>query len=74
MTDERDDKDNDDVDWLRDAFERANRGDNGTVSDAERPAFNPFATGPMEPLPRDVASPPPPPVEPPARQTVGGRP
>lgn len=45
MTDN--DKDNDDarddVDWLRDAFNRAIQGDNGTVPDATRPAVNPFA-------------------------------
>jgi hypothetical protein len=42
------DKDNengkhDDVDWLRDAFDRAVRGDNGTASDTSRPAIDPFA-------------------------------
>lgn len=59
MTDN--DKDNDDarddVDWLRDAFDRAIQGDNGTVPDASRPAVNPFAgltptgdTAPIEPV------------------------
>lgn len=42
------DKDNDgekrdDVDWLRDAFDRAIRGDNGTAPDTSRPAIDPFA-------------------------------
>jgi hypothetical protein len=42
------DKDNengkrDDVDWLRDAFDRAVRGDNGTAPDTSRPVINPFA-------------------------------
>ncbi len=42
------DKDNennkrDDVDWLRDAFDRAVRGDNGTASDTSRPVIDPFA-------------------------------
>jgi hypothetical protein len=41
------DKDNDDkrddVDWLRDAFDRAVRGDNGTAPDTNRPAIDPFA-------------------------------
>ena len=39
------DKDNennkrDDVDWLRDAFDRAVRGDNGTASDTSRPVID----------------------------------
>lgn len=33
----------DDVDWLRDAFDRAVRGDNGTASDTSRPVIDPFA-------------------------------
>lgn len=40
--DNEDDKRND-VDWLRDAFERAVSGDNGTASDTSRPAIDPFA-------------------------------
>ena len=40
--DNEDDKRND-VDWLRDAFERAVSGDNGTASDASRPVIDPFA-------------------------------
>jgi len=44
----RDDDSRDDADWLKDAFDRALRGDNGTAPDAKRPAASPFggpATG-----------------------------
>jgi hypothetical protein len=57
MTDNDKDEPRDDVDWLKDAFERALQGDNGTVPDATRPAVNPFAgltptgdTAPIEPV------------------------
>jgi hypothetical protein len=46
MTENEKDNDNDkhdDVDWLRDAFDRAVRGDNGTAPDTNRPAIDPFA-------------------------------
>lgn len=35
-----------DSDWLKDAFERALRGDNGVAPDAARPAANPFGVTP----------------------------
>lgn len=37
---------NDDSDWLKDAFDRALRGDNGVAPDAARPAANPFGVTP----------------------------
>lgn len=37
-----DDKRQEDSDWLKDAFDRALRGDNGVAPDAARPAANPF--------------------------------
>ena len=46
MTENDNDNENnkrDDVDWLRDAFDRAVRGDNGTASDTSRPVIDPFA-------------------------------
>ncbi len=43
MTDKDHDDSRDDVDWLKDAFDRAIQGDNGTVPDAARPVVNPFA-------------------------------
>jgi hypothetical protein len=43
MTDKDNDDSRDDVDWLKDAFDRAIQGDNGTVPDAARPVVNPFA-------------------------------
>lgn len=56
MTDNDKDDSRDDVDWLKDAFDRALQGDNGTAPDAARPAVNPFAglaptgdTAPIEP-------------------------
>ena len=42
MTENDNDK-RDDVDWLKDAFDRAIRGDNGTAPDVTRPVVNPFA-------------------------------
>jgi hypothetical protein len=65
MTDNDKDEPRDDVDWLKDAFERALQGDNGTVPDASRPAVNPFAgltptgdTAPIDPIvPPAVAEP-----------------
>jgi hypothetical protein len=57
MTDKDNDDSRDDVDWLKDAFDRAIQGDNGTVPDAARPVVNPFAgltpsgdTAPVEPV------------------------
>ena len=57
MTDKDNDESRDDVDWLKDAFDRAIQGDNGTVPDAARPIVNPFAgltpsgdTVPIEPV------------------------
>ena len=44
MTD--DDKRQEDSDWLKDAFDRALRGDNGVAPDAARPAANPFGVTP----------------------------
>lgn len=41
-----DDKRQEDSDWLRDAFDRALRGDNGVAPDAARPAANPFGVTP----------------------------
>ena len=68
MTENEKDNENDkrdDVDWLRDAFDRAVRGDNGTVPDTNRPAIDPFAgltpsgeTTPIEPNEPDSAVPP----------------
>ncbi|MEY4898454.1 MAG: hypothetical protein RL294_265 [Actinomycetota bacterium] len=43
MTDKDNNDSRDDVDWLKDAFNRAIQGDNGTVPDAARPVVNPFA-------------------------------
>ena len=43
MTDKDNDDARDDVDWLKDAFDRAIQGDNGTVPEAARPMVNPFA-------------------------------
>jgi hypothetical protein len=43
MTDKDNEDFRDDVDWLKDAFNRAVQGDNGTVPDAARPVANPFA-------------------------------
>ena len=42
MTDDR----NEDSEWLKDAFDRALRGDNGVAPDAARPAANPFGVAP----------------------------
>ncbi|MEY4313376.1 MAG: hypothetical protein RLZZ319_885 [Actinomycetota bacterium] len=42
MTDEPRDDNADDVEWLKNAFDRANQGDNGTVSESPRPAPAPF--------------------------------
>ena len=39
-----------DADWLRDAFDRALRGDNGTTSEAMTPAVSPFETAPIKPI------------------------
>jgi hypothetical protein len=57
MTDKDNDDSRDDVDWLKDAFDRAIQGDNGTVPDAARPVVNPFAgltptgdTAPVDPV------------------------
>ena len=57
MTDKDNDDARDDVDWLKDAFDRAIQGDNGTVPEAARPVVNPFAgltptgnTAPNEPV------------------------
>jgi len=57
MTEKDNDDSRDDVDWLKDAFDRAIQGDNGTVPDAARPIVNPFAglaptgdTAPVEPI------------------------
>ncbi|MFM2412707.1 MAG: hypothetical protein RLZZ587_1040, partial [Actinomycetota bacterium] len=41
-----DDKRQEDSDWLKDAFDRALRGDNGVAPDAARPAANPFGVTP----------------------------
>lgn len=41
-----DDNRNDDAEWLKDAFDRALRGDNGVAPDAARPAANPFGVTP----------------------------
>jgi len=67
MTENDNDNDNDkrgDVDWLRDAFDRAIRGDNGTAPDTTRPAIDPFAgltpsgeTAPSEPNPPAPSAP-----------------
>jgi hypothetical protein len=54
----------DDVDWLRDAFERAVRGDNGTAPDAGRPVIDPFAG--LTPAAETPTAPPADPVVPPA--------
>jgi hypothetical protein len=54
----------DDVDWLRDAFERAVRGDNGTAPDASRPVIDPFAG--LTPVAEPPTVPPATPVVPPA--------
>ena len=60
MTDNEKDDSRDDVDWLKDAFDRAIQGDNGTAPDAARPAASPFtAPTPVEP-PTPVAPPAPP--------------
>ena len=63
------DKDNEDdkrgdVDWLRDAFERAVSGDNGTAPDTNRPVIDPFAG--LTPAGESVHSDVNPPVVPPA--------
>lgn len=66
----------DDVDWLKDAFDRAIRGDNGTAPDTTRPVVNPFAgltptgdTAPIEPVvPVEPAA-----VVPPAPAADSGR-
>jgi len=42
MTDRDNDDSRDDVNWLKDAFDRAIQGDNGTVPEAARPLVNPF--------------------------------
>lgn len=89
MTENNNDNDGekrDDVDWLRDAFDRAIRGDNGTAPDTSRPVIDPFAgltpageTAPSEPNsavnpasgePPVVAAPPIPPAAPPAPSVV----
>lgn len=41
-----DDNRQDDADWLKDAFDRALRGDNGVAPDAARPAASPFGVTP----------------------------
>lgn len=48
---------NDDSDWLKDAFDRALRGDNGVAPDAARPAANPFGVTPQPTDPREDAGP-----------------
>jgi len=53
MTDRDKDDSRDDVDWLKDAFDRAIQGDNGTVPDAARPVVNPF----VGLIPNDNAAP-----------------
>lgn len=67
MTENENDNDKrDDVDWLKDAFDRAIQGDNGTAPDTTRPVVNPFAgltptgnTAPGEPVaPESPATPP----------------
>ncbi|MDP4585817.1 MAG: hypothetical protein NWS64_00780, partial [Microbacteriaceae bacterium] len=63
------DKDNenakrDDVDWLREAFDRAISGDNGTAPDTNRPALDPFAG--LTPAGETVPNDPNVPVVPPA--------
>ena len=57
MTDKDNDDSRDDVDWLKEAFDRAIQGDNGTVPEAARPAVNPFtgltptvSPAPIEPV------------------------
>ncbi len=45
MTEMENDDPRDDVDWLKDAFDRAVQGDNGTVPESARPAVNPFSGG-----------------------------
>ena len=42
MTDRDNDDSRDDVSWLKDAFDRAVQGDNGTAPDSARPVVNPF--------------------------------
>ncbi len=42
MTDEPREDNADDVEWLKNAFDRANQGDNGTVSETPRPTPTPF--------------------------------
>ena len=42
MTDEPRDENADDVEWLKNAFNRANQGDNGTVSETPRSVPKPF--------------------------------
>ncbi len=69
MTDnENEDEKRDDVDWLRDAFDRAIQGDNGTVPDATRPAVNPFAG--LTPATEEPAAPVEPADEKPVAPTV----
>jgi hypothetical protein len=65
MTDRDNDDSRDDVSWLKDAFDRAVQGDNGTVPEAARPVVNPFTgltptgnTAPTEPaVPIDPIAP-----------------
>lgn len=46
-----------DADWLRDAFDRALRGDNGTTSEAMTPAVSPFDGSQSEAAPSAAAEP-----------------
>lgn len=48
-----DDKRQEDSDWLKDAFDRALRGDNGVAPDAARPAANPFGVSTPADQPSD---------------------
>lgn len=52
-----DDNRQEDSDWLKDAFERALRGDNGVAPDAARPAANPFGVNPQSTDPRESEGP-----------------
>lgn len=52
-----DDNRQEDSDWLKDAFDRALRGDNGVAPDAARPAANPFGVTPQPTDPRETEGP-----------------
>lgn len=47
----------DESDWLKDAFDRALRGENGAAPDAARPAANPFGVTPQPTDPRETGGP-----------------